>query len=120
MRLFDFSLRKSRAATARYAVDLRCPFDRDVENGLLGGGEEVEQSLGATGLHLLDQNPVVLAADDAELANVVERRRLTYIVVEDKPAVEKRREACIRHIRRGSGPAGVLATFACGFARSQA
>lgn len=47
-----FFLRKSPATAARYVGDLRYPFDRGVENGLLGEGSEVEQLIGAAALHL--------------------------------------------------------------------
>src|SRR5262249_8064128 len=79
--------------TTRYADDRRGPFDCDVENGFLGDGEEVKRYLSGAGLHLSDQDPAVLEAVDAELADGIGRHRPADVFIEDKPAVEARPQA---------------------------
>src|SRR6516225_6942553 len=78
------------SAAAGNAVYPRCPFDLDVGDGLLGGGMQVVQALGAAALHLFDEDTAVGETDDAELADQVGRHRTVHIVVENVPAVEER------------------------------
>src|SRR5262245_4283579 len=77
------------SATAGNTVYPRCPFDLDVGDGLLGGGMQVVQALGAAALHLFDEDAAVDETDHAELADQVGRHRTVHIVVENVPAVEE-------------------------------
>src|SRR5215831_7336318 len=77
------------SAAARNTVYPRCPFDLDVGDGLLGGGMQVVQALGAAALHLFDEDAAVDETDHAELADQVGRHRTVHIVVENVPAVEE-------------------------------
>src|SRR5215510_9180470 len=82
-------LPETNSAAAGNAVHPRCPFDLDVGDGLLGGGMQVVQALGAAALHLFDEDAAVGESNHAELADQVGRHRTLHIVVENVPAVEE-------------------------------
>src|SRR5262245_13836182 len=88
------------AIAARDAVDLRRPLNPDVENGLIGGGEEVIQPLGATPLELLHQDAAVRQADHAEFADEIGRNLPAHVVIEDEPAVQERSQAVAADLDR--------------------
>src|SRR5262245_44632481 len=90
----------SAAVAAGDAVDLRRPGDSNVEDGLIGGGKEVVQPLGAATLELLHQHAAVRQADHAELADEIGCDLLAHVVIEDEPAVQERSQAVAANLDR--------------------
>src|SRR6516165_10888838 len=77
------------SAAAGNAVHPRCPFDLDVGDGLLGGGMQGVQALGAAALYLFDEDAAVGETDHAQQSDQVGRHRTLPAAVDHVPAVEE-------------------------------
>ena len=83
---------ESGSAAPGDTVDLRGPFDCDVENGFLDRRDEIEQALGAAALYLFDQHPAILKAHHAEMSHEQMITELNAEVAREISPIAKPRE----------------------------